>query len=211
VKKGNVSGIEGGMGSVGNEVPIIIVSGLPRSGTSMMMQMCEAGGLEPLSDYQRQADEDNLKGYYELEQVKKLEKDKSWLPDAKGKVVKVISALLKHLPLEYTYKVIFMHRNMEEIIASQKQMLERRREPQRFTDEDLARMFRNHLRQVDQWLGDQQNFEVLHVDYNELLDKPREKIAEIKEFLGNGINDAAMTAVVDKSQYRQRKNLKNER
>jgi hypothetical protein len=201
---------KGLMGSVGSEGPIIIVSGLPRSGTSLMMQMCEAGGLEPLTDHQRRSDEDNLKGYYELEQVKKLEKDKSWLPDARGKVVKVISALLKHLPPEYTYKVIFMQRNMEEIIASQKQMLVRRGEPHRFKDEELARMFRNHLQQVGQWLIDQQNFEVLHVDYNELLDKPLMKIAEIKKFLGNGVNDATMAAVIDKNLYRQRKDLRKE-
>jgi hypothetical protein len=192
------------------EDPINIVSGLPRSGTSMMMQMCEAGGLEPLTDQQRRPDIDNLKGYYELEQVKKLEKDTSWLPDARGKVVKVISVLLRHLPSEYTYKVIFMHRDMEEVIASQKQMLLRRGEPQRFKDEDLARMFGNHLQQVEQWLRDQRNLAVLSVDYNELLKKPLEKIAEIKKFLGNGVNDAAMMAVVDNSLYRQRKNLEKE-
>jgi hypothetical protein len=187
-----------------NEDPIIIVSGLPRSGTSMMMQMCEAGGLTSLIDDERDADEDNLRGYYELQQVKRLEKDKSWLPQARGKVVKVISALLKHLPQEYRYKVLFMQRNMEEIIASQKQMLVRRGEPNRFTDENLARMFQNHLQKVGQWLRDQQNFEVLHVDYNELLEKPLEKIAEIKEFLGNGVSDASMAAVIDTNLYRQR-------
>lgn len=188
-----------------NEHPIIIVSGLPRSGTSMMMQMCEAGGLTSLIDQERQADEDNLRGYYELQQVKRLENDKSWLPQARGKVVKVISALLKQLPQEYRYKVLFMQRNMDEIIASQKQMLVRRGEPNRFPDENLATMFRNHLEKVDQWLSDQQNFEVLQVDYNELLEKPLEKIAEIKEFLGNSVNDANMAAVIDANLYRQRK------
>ena len=188
-----------------NEDPIVIVSGLPRSGTSMMMQMCAAGGIEPLTDDQRQADDDNLKGYYELEQVKRLETDASWLPRAKGKAVKVISALLKHLPPEYAYKVIFMHRNIDEIIASQKQMLVRRGEPNRFTDEDLARMFQNHLNQVHHWLKDQQHVEVLHVDYNELLENPLKSIAGIKRFLGNGVDDARMAAVVDSSLYRQRR------
>jgi hypothetical protein len=188
-----------------NGEAIIVVSGLPRSGTSMMMQMCVAGGLEPLIDQKRKADEDNPKGYYELEVVKGLEKDKSWLPDAKGKVIKVISALLKHLPPEYLYKVIFLQRNMQEIIASQKQMLIRRGEPQRFEDEVLARMFRNHLVQVDQWLRSQQNIEVLHVDYNELLEKPLENITKIKEFLGKGVDHAPMAAVIDRNLYRQRK------
>ena len=184
---------------------IVIVSGLPRSGTSMMMQMCAAGGIEPLTDHQRQADEDNLKGYYELEQVKRLGKDTSWLPQARGKVVKVISSLLKHLPPEYAYKIIFMHRSMDEIIASQKQMLVRLGEPNRFSDQDLARMFRNHLTQMDQWLKDQQHVEVLHVDYNKLLAKPVEEIAEIKAFLGNAVDEAKMAAVIDTNLYRQRR------
>ncbi len=192
------------MGSNENEDPVIIVSGLPRSGTSMMMQMCEAGGLTSLIDHERAPDEDNLRGYYELQQVKRLEEDKSWLPLARGKVVKVISVLLKHLPQEYRYKILFMQRNMDEIISSQKQMLVRRGEPNRFADEDLARMFRNHLEMIAQWLRDRQNFEVLYVDYNQLLDNPLEKTAEIKLFLGTDLDEAAMTAVVDASLYRQR-------
>lgn len=190
-----------------DEEPIVIVSGLPRSGTSMMMQICEAGGLTSLIDQDRKADEDNLKGYYELKQVKRLEKDKSWLPRARGRVVKVISALLQHLPPEYRYKVLFMQRNMDEIIASQKQMLVHRGEPNRFSDEDLARIFRNHLKIVGQWLRDQHNFEVLHVDYNQLLENPREKIAEIKGFLGKGLDDAGMAAVIDTNLYHQRRPL----
>ncbi len=82
---------------------LIIVSGLPRSGTSMMMKMFEAGGLEPFVDNIRKADPDNPKGYYEFERVKQLENDKTWLPEARGKVVKVVSALLKHLPPKYVY------------------------------------------------------------------------------------------------------------
>src|SRR5437899_574640 len=115
---------------------VTIVSGLPRSGTSMMMKMLEAGGMEPLTDHVRTADEDNPKGYYEFERVKDLEKDQTWLEDAKGRYVKVISMLLKHLPAGYTYKVIFMRRTMEEILASQRKMLVRRGEsPDRVADE----------------------------------------------------------------------------
>lgn len=176
----------------------------------MMMQMCVAGGLEPLIDQKRKADEDNPKGYYELEVVKGLEKDKSWLPDAKGKVIKVISALLKHLPPEYLYKVIFLQRNMQEIIASQKQMLVRRGEPNRFSEKDLARMFRNHLHQVDTWLREQPNVELLYVDYNELLKSPFEKSRGIRAFLGNGIDDRKMADVVDASLYRQRNELEED-
>src|SRR5262245_30589474 len=105
---------------------VTIVSGLPRSGTSMMMKMLEAGGLDPVTDNIRTADEDNPKGYYELEKVMELKNDKSWVPDAKGKVIKVISALLQDLPGDHAYRVVFMQRNMHEVLASQRQMLIRR-------------------------------------------------------------------------------------
>ena len=108
---------------------ITVVSGLPRSGTSMMMKMLDAGGMEILSDEVRKADEDNPKGYYEFEKVKELEKDASWMGQAAGKAVKIISALLMHLPEEYSYRIIFMRRKMEEILKSQEQMLIRRDEP----------------------------------------------------------------------------------
>src|SRR5687768_1736541 len=107
---------------------ITVVSGLPRSGTSMMMKMLEAGGLEPVVDHVRKPDEDNPKGYYEFERVKALENDREWLPEAKGKFVKVISMLLRHLPADHRFKVIFMQRNMPEVLASQKKMLVRRGE-----------------------------------------------------------------------------------
>jgi len=99
--------------------PIIVVSGLPRSGTSMMMRMLEAAGIQPLTDHIRTADSDNLKGYYEFERVKKLkEGDVAWLSDAQGKAVKIIAALLIELPSNYEYHVLFMRRKMEEILAS---------------------------------------------------------------------------------------------
>jgi hypothetical protein len=110
---------------------IVVVSGLPRSGTSMMMKMLEAGGIPVLTDYEREADEDNPKGYFEFERVKNLKDgDDAWLPQAKGKVVKVIAALLTDLPSSYEYEVIFMRRAMPEILASQRQMLIRRGEMQ---------------------------------------------------------------------------------
>ncbi len=105
---------------------ITIVSGLPRSGTSMMMSMLEAGGIGSVVDGIRKADDDNPKGYFEFERVKQLKKDSSWLVEATGKVVKVISQLLRDLPPSYQYKVIFVRRNINEILASQTQMLIRR-------------------------------------------------------------------------------------
>src|SRR3990167_393038 len=98
---------------------IVIVSGLPRSGTSLMMQMLRAGGMSLLIDDQRPADADNPHGYWEYEPVKRLQHDNSWLPQAEGKAVKVVSALLQYLPPRHTYKIIVMHRPMQEVLASQ--------------------------------------------------------------------------------------------
>jgi broad-specificity NMP kinase len=185
---------------------IIIVSGLPRSGTSMLMKMLEAGGLEPLTDNIRAPDDDNPKGYYEFERVKQLEKDKSWLPEAKGKAVKVISMLLKHLPPEYFYKVTFMQRNMEEILASQKEMLIRRGESgSKVTDEELAEKFHLHLQKIEEWMASQPNFDVIYVKYNEVLQNHRGYCIKINEFLDNRLDVEKMVGAVDDALYRQRR------
>lgn len=186
---------------------ITIVSGLPRSGTSMMMKMLEAGGLPVLTDHQRAADEDNPKGYYEFERVKKLpEGDYAWLPEARGKVVKVISALLEHLPGDFDYRVIFMQRKMEEILASQKQMLMRANKPSEdISDDDLAAMYTRHLASVQAWLAARPNFRVLYVDYNDLLVRPETHLPQINGFLGGKLDIEKMTFVVDPALYRQRK------
>jgi hypothetical protein len=186
---------------------VTIVSGLPRSGTSMMMKMLEAGGLQPVSDNLRTADDDNPKGYYEFERVKKMpEGDTDWLPEARGKTVKVISALLEHLPKDYSYKVIFMSRQMEEILASQRQMLIRSNKPtDKVSDEQLAEMYRKHLGKVNAWLKEQANISVLYVDYNQLLADPRPHIEKINAFLDERLDTEKMMGVVDPALYRQRK------
>src|SRR5512147_2891756 len=159
---------------------VTLVSGLPRSGTSMMMKMLEAGGLPVLADHLRRADEDNPEGYYEFERVKKIETDQSWLDEARGKVVKMISALLKHLPGTYRYKVVFMRRNLEEVLASQRQMLIRRGKPTDTTsDEKMAAYFTHHLRRVEEWLAAQPNVDVLYVSYNDLLRAPETHCAAV--------------------------------
>jgi len=185
--------------------PVIIVSGLPRSGTSMMMSMLVAGGIKAMTDSIRTADEDNPKGYFELEKVKQLEKDHLWLSDAAGKAVKIISALLKHLPPDYHYKIIFMRRDMKEILASQRQMLLRRGEAtDTISDERMAEMFRKHLVEIDDWLAKQPNIEVVYVNYNQMLDAPSQPIDVLTNFLGGELDTAAMAAVVDKRLHRQR-------
>jgi hypothetical protein len=183
---------------------ITIVSGLPRSGTSMMMKMLAAGGLEPLIDNIRIADEDNPKGYFEFERVKQIEHDKAWLEDARSRVVKLISALLKHLPTSYQYKVIFMRRAMSEILASQRQMLIRRGEPtDKVPDDKMAAMFNKHVTQVEAWLAEQPNIDVLYVNYNEVMKDPRPHAERINTFLGGSLAVADMIEVVDRALYRQ--------
>ena len=185
---------------------VTVVSGLPRSGTSMMMKLLAAGGLLPLTDNIRTADDDNPKGYYEFERVKQLPKgDVAWLPEAQGKVVKVIAALLPSLPGGYHYRVIFMQRAMPEVLASQRQMLIRRGEdPDKIPDEVMARLFEKHLRQVDDWMKQQTNVARLDVNYNEMLKKPQPFIDQIDAFLGNQLDRDKMATVVDPSLHRQR-------
>ena len=184
---------------------ITIVSGLPRSGTSLMMSMLEAGGMKALTDGIRKADEDNPRGYYEFERVKQIEKDKAWLKDAKGKVVKMVSALLEHLPPNYYYKVIFMRRKMKEILASQRQMLIRKGKPtDEVSDEKMAILFNEHLRKIKKWLGNQPNFDVLYISYNDILKDPVSNVQKINTFLNNSLDTEKMISVVDKKLYRQR-------
>jgi broad-specificity NMP kinase len=186
---------------------IVVVSGLPRSGTSMMMKMVEAGGIPVLTDHEREADEDNPKGYFEYERVKQLkEGDDAWLPQAKGKVVKVIGALLTHLPPAYEYNVIFMQRAMPEILASQRQMLVRRGEnPDKVKDEEIAALFEKHLAQVIGWAKKQKNVHMIEVDYNATLKNAAPTIKKVNNFLGGDLDTEAMSAVVDPKLYRQRK------
>ena len=185
---------------------IVIVSGLPRSGTSMMMKMLNEGGLEVVTDNLRTADEDNPRGYYELEKVKQLDKDKAWVGECRGKVVKVISMLLKPLPADFRYKIIFMRRTMDEILASQKQMLIRRGQPtDTIPDEKMAEMFAKHLREIEAFIAAQRHFDCLYVSYNEVLESPAANIERIDRFLGGDLNRPAMQAVVDKALHRQRR------
>ena len=186
---------------------VTIVSGLPRSGTSMMMMMLEAGGIAPLTDSIRTADDDNPKGYYEFERVKKIKEDTAWLDDAKGKVVKMISQLLLDLPEGYTYKIIFMRRAIGEILASQKQMLIRRGtfKEDGVDDAQMGAMLCKHVDMVLSKIASMAKAELIEVDYNALLAGDTESVGRINALLGGDLNTDAMAAVIDKSLYRQRK------
>jgi len=186
---------------------ITIVSGLPRSGTSMMMRMLEAGGMQPLKDDIREADESNPRGYYEYEGAKKIREDSSWLGKASGKAVKIVSRLLYDLPGEKHYKVIFMRRSMDEILSSQRQMIERLGEERRekMDDSGMAALFHAHLAHLTGWLAHRPNVDVLEVDYNQLLADPHPILQRVNTFLGHTLDTGKMAMVIDPSLYRERR------
>ena len=189
--------------------PITVVSGLPRSGTSMMMKMLEAGGLPLLIDNTRVPDADNPAGYYEFEPVKKLGQGGfEWLADAQGKALKVIAALLSHLPSAYNYQIIFMRRDMSEILGSQKKMLLNRGEdPNKIDDAAMAQLFERHLSKVINWIDHQPNMSKTDVNYNRLFEDPRPQVEQIDRFLGNVLDIEKMLKVINPGLYRQRSRL----
>jgi hypothetical protein len=185
--------------------PIVVVSGLPRSGTSMAMKMLEAGGLRLVTDGLRTADEDNPKGYYEDERVKDLHqaRDKSWLRESRGKVIKVISFLLKSLPDDNNYKVLFMHRDLREIVASQNKMLSHRGERNDTPDDRAVALLEEQVRDARFFLRRPQ-FEAFELSYRETLDRPGALALRMAEFVGEALDVEKMTQVVDVQLYRNR-------
>lgn len=186
---------------------IVVVSGLPRSGTSMMMRMLAAGGMPLFTDGARAADADNPLGYFEHGAVKRLREDASWVPRAAGKAVKVVSFLLPALPEGFGYRVILMRRPLEEVIASQRRMLERGGAPAADPEADDARMaalYRRHLAWTEQWLETRPGMRTLAVDYAETLAAPAETTRRAAVFLGRRLDETAMAAAVDPSLRRAR-------
>jgi hypothetical protein len=183
---------------------IIIVSGLPRSGTSLMMQLLDAGGIPTLTDHIRTPDPDNPRGYYEFERVKKVKTDTAWLPEARGRAVKMVSQLLLDLPADETYRVLFMDRDLDEVLISQEKMLTRLGRPVA-NREELQHAFRLHLNRVQKWLSEQPNFAVLRVGYADLVTRPAVEIARINAFLEHRLDEQRAASVVDPALYRNRK------
>jgi hypothetical protein len=184
---------------------IVIVSGLPRSGSSLMMQMLGAGGVPLLSDQLRPADEDNPRGYFEYEPVKRTLQDASWLAAAPGKAVKVLYLLLPGLPPRYHYRVLFMRRPLEEVVASQRRMLERAgQRGADLPDETMAAIFRKQLERTAAWLVARPDFRVLNVEYLDCIRQPAVAAGAVSRFLDLPLNQEAMAAAVDPSLYRSR-------
>lgn len=186
--------------------PVVVVSGLPRSGTSMLMKMLEAGGLAVLTDGLRTADEDNPKGYYEVERVKNLatETDKAYLREARGQVVKVISYLLKYLPEDLNYRVVFIRRNVDEVLASQKKMLVRRGEADDTPPERMKELAETDLFRARYLLTHDPRFELVEVNYADFIAHPQEWARRLNVFLGGKLDVEKMAAVVDPALYRNR-------
>jgi hypothetical protein len=184
---------------------VTIVSGLPRSGTSMMMRMVDAGGIPALTDAIRVADEDNPKGYYEFEPVKKTKEDASWVAGAVGKVVKMVHLLLLDLPDGYEYRVIFMRRHLDEVLKSQDVMLERHGKGGGALPVDkMKQIFEQQIQKVYDWVAEQPHFKLLEISYNDIMADPRPHVSKIEALLEGGLDTNAMLGVVDPSLYRQR-------
>jgi hypothetical protein len=184
---------------------ITIVSGLPRSGTSLMMQMLAAGGLTPLTDGLRASDINNPRGYFEWEKIKQLSNDPGCIVEAEGKVVKVVSALLHSIPSGHEYRIIFMQRSLDEVVASQGQMI-KQLGTSGATMPAAAMMaaFETHLKQVSAWLESRQGIAVCRVEHGSLLRAPHNESARIRKFLDLSLDDEAMARQVDTSLHRQR-------
>ena len=170
----------------------------------MMMQMLHTGGLPCITDELREADISNPKGYCEFEKGKGLRTDNSWLPEAKGKAIKIISHLLSCLPPELDYKVVFMERNLDEVLASQRKMLENQgRSEGDPSDKRLSQIFAKQLYQVKKMLDDRQ-IPTLFVGYRDALEDPVEISTKLQAFLGKNLDQQAMKDVVDYNLYHQR-------
>ncbi len=184
---------------------ITIVAGLPRSGTSMMMQMLAAAPMPILTDEQRIADSDNPKGYYELEDATRLHKNTEWLDKGQGKVVKIVAQLLPRLPAQHFYRIVFIERDLAEVAQSQHVMLKNfKRDGANISDEQLISAYRQQLRQVKTWLAKQTNIMTLFVPHRSAIEKPLAVATEINDFLGGSGNPSDMAAVIDPTLYRQK-------
>ena len=184
---------------------ITIVSGLPRSGTSLMMQMLVAGGMSPLADGERTADADNPRGYLEWERIKTLPQDPGCIAEAEGKVVKVISRLVLSLPVGHEYRIVFMQRPLPEVLASQEQMMKRRGTYKAGGNPAvMATAFEKHLREVYAWMESRPYVKALRIPYHDVLHKPSEIAQQLCEFLDVPLSVEAMIQQVDASLYRNR-------
>lgn len=183
---------------------VTIVSGLPRSGTSLMMQMLAAGGMPVLSDGVRTPDHDNPRGYHEFEPVKQTKQNPAWVAEAQGKAVKMVYLLLRDLPPGFEYRVILMRRDLKEVIASQRAMLLRLgRTGADVSGERMAAIFEEQLKAVCGWVGKQANFSMIEMGHRDCINAPGAAAARVNAFLDGRLDEGAMAAAIDPALYRQ--------
>ncbi len=185
---------------------ITVVSGLPRSGTSMMMQMLAKGGHEVFTDEERAADDNNPRGYYEHEAVKSLHKSNKWLVNARDKAIKVIAQLIESLPSTYKYKIIFMERDLNEVVTSQRKMLNRlgKETADDVMPLELIQSFEATIRDVKMWAAKQSNVEIVYVKHADVINNPFEQALRINEFLDYKLLPELMAEAVDRKLYREK-------
>jgi hypothetical protein len=185
---------------------IVVVSGLPRSGTSLAMQMLQAGGIGLCTDSVRSADEDNPRGYFESETIKRLREGEVDLACAAGQAVKVVSPLLCALPAKFEYRVVFMVRNLWEVLQSQRRMLINRNATQRQDADDtrMGELYADHLRHTLRWIKLQSNMRILVLSHRRTIQAPLSTASRLAIFLNTPMEISQMIAVVDQNLYRQR-------
>ena len=183
---------------------ITVVSGLPRSGTSLILQMLKKGGMEILTDNVRKADDSNLRGYYEFEKVKSLRTNRRWLADADRKAVKIIAQLLNFLPANYEYAIIFVERDIREILMSQQRMLATMGQKNAANPEILSQTFTKQLDNVKTWIARKNNMKSCHVSYRDLIQAPLAGAKQIGDFLNSDLDIREMASAIDKNLYHQR-------
>jgi hypothetical protein len=184
---------------------ITIVSGLPRTGTSLMMQMLAAGGMTLLTDFERKPDEDNPRGYCEWEPAKLLPKQPELIDEAEGKAVKIISQLLMSIPAGRDYKIIFMQRSLAEVLASQDEMLRHRGSSDLVNHDLMASAFEQHLQVVNAWLKKRTDILVCFLRYKNVVNDPIGSARTVRDFLTLDLNVDAMAQQADRSLYRNRR------
>lgn len=181
-----------------------MISGVPRSGTSLVMQMLAAGGYPVLADELRPPDVHNPQGYLEYAPVKALRRDASWLPRARGHALKVVHALVSALPAGFAYRLVLVRRDLQEVVASQEAMLGDAAGPAP-SPERLVEIYAAQLAELEAWLSGQPHFRVLRLEHALLLAEPRRAARELAAFLGGGLDEEAMAAAVDPALQHQRR------
>ena len=201
-----------GLGRIARRVrygpAIVVVTGLPRSGTSLMMQMLHAGGMEVVTDGVRTPDDNNPRGYFEYEAVKDLDKGvpQQWLAGARGRAVKIVSPLIPSLPDTYNYLVILMQRDLDEVIASQNKMLADRGAPQNDADnERIKQRYRVMCDATLRILGARRCFSTLIVGYAEAIARPEQAARRVNRFVGGQLDEQRMAEARDSALYRNRR------